>query len=72
MRLSNTRSDGYADIHRQRRAAFPVQRERCAGWREGFAEVGVDWAEVPVMERFEHSLEAGASAAAELDGRHPG
>jgi DNA-binding LacI/PurR family transcriptional regulator len=72
MRLSNTRYDGYADARRQRQAAFPVQRERLRGLREGFAEVGVDWAEVPVVERFEHSMEAGASAASELMGAHLG
>jgi len=72
MRLSNTRHDGYADPQRQRRASFPVQRERLRGLREGFAEAGVDWAEVPVVERFEHSIEAGASAASELLGAHLG
>jgi len=34
------------DPQRQRRASFPVQRERLRGLREGFAEAGVDWAEV--------------------------
>jgi DNA-binding LacI/PurR family transcriptional regulator len=72
MRLSNTRYDGYADPQRQRRASFPVQRERLRGLREGFAEAGVDWAEVPVVERFEHSIEAGASAASELMDAHLG
>ena len=71
MRLSNARFDGYADVHRQRRAAFPVQRERLGGLRDGFAEVGLDWSRVPVMERFEHSVEEGASAAAQLLDDHP-
>jgi DNA-binding LacI/PurR family transcriptional regulator len=71
MRLSNRPADGPADLDRQRRASLPVQRERLGGLREGFAEVGVDWPEVPVVERFEHSVEAGASAAAELLDSHP-
>jgi DNA-binding LacI/PurR family transcriptional regulator len=72
MRLSITRHDGYADVQRQRRAGFAVQRERLRGLRDGFTEVGVDWERVPVMERFEHSAEAGASAAAELLDAHTG
>jgi DNA-binding LacI/PurR family transcriptional regulator len=71
MRLSHTRRDDYADAQRQRGASFPVQRERLAGLRDGLAEFGVDWARVPVMERFEHSAEAGASAAARLLDDHP-
>jgi DNA-binding LacI/PurR family transcriptional regulator len=72
MRLSNRRADGRADLERQRRASLPVQRERLRGLREGLAEVGVDWSQVPVVERFEHSLEAGTSAAAELLDSHLG
>ncbi|HEY2205191.1 MAG TPA: LacI family DNA-binding transcriptional regulator [Pseudonocardia sp.] len=66
MRLSNTRSDGYAAVDRQQRASLPVQRQRLAGLRDGLAEAGVDWSSVPVMERFDHSEEAGYSAAAAL------
>lgn len=72
MRLSITRHDGYADLQRQRRGSFAVQRERLRGLRDGFSEAGVDWARVPVMERFEHSAEAGASAAAALLDAHTG
>ena len=43
-----------------------MQRERLAGLREAFAEVGVDWADVPVQERFEHTADAGADGAARL------
>ena len=50
---------------------YPVQRDRLAGLRDGLAEVGVDWADVPVMERFDHSVEAGEQAAAELLAAHP-
>jgi DNA-binding LacI/PurR family transcriptional regulator len=72
MRLSITRHDGYADAQRQRRAGFAVQRERLRGLSDGFTEAGVDWERVPVMERFEHSAEAGASAAAALLDAHAG
>lgn len=71
MRLSNTPFDGFATADRQRRAAFGVQRERLGGLRDGFAEAGVDWADVPVVERFEHTINAGVAGAAELLTRHP-
>jgi DNA-binding LacI/PurR family transcriptional regulator len=71
MRLSDNRHDGYANFDRQRRATLPVQRERLAGLRAGFGSMGVEWAGVPVMERFEHSEEAGAEAAAALLDDHP-
>ena len=48
-----------------------MQRNRLAGLRDGLAEVGVAWSAVPVWERFEHSVEAGQSAAAELLAAHP-
>ena len=47
-----------------------MQRRRLAGLREGFAEAGVDWSTVPVVERFDHSESAGASAAEQLLARH--
>ncbi|WP_028937897.1 LacI family DNA-binding transcriptional regulator [Pseudonocardia spinosispora] len=71
MRLSNSRSDGYADLERQRTAALQVQRERLGGLRDGFAEAGVDWAKVPVVERYDHTVEAGALGAAQLLDDHP-
>jgi DNA-binding LacI/PurR family transcriptional regulator len=74
MRLSSSRGscgDGYADLRRQDSPSLPVQRERLAGLRIGFAEAGVDWSRVPVLERFEHSTESGASAAARLLDDHP-
>lgn len=70
MRLNNTPADGPADLDRQRTAGYSVQRERLAGLREGFASAGVDWAEVPVVQRFDHTLESGASAAADLLDAH--
>ncbi|HTK66544.1 MAG TPA: LacI family DNA-binding transcriptional regulator [Pseudonocardia sp.] len=72
MRLSNTPFDGFADLERQRSAVFGVQRERLGGLRDGFAAAGVDWASVPVMERFEHTVDTGEEAAGELLAQHPG
>jgi DNA-binding LacI/PurR family transcriptional regulator len=71
MRLSTDRNDSFASLHRQETARYEVQRRRLAGLRAGFAEVGVDWATVPVVERFDHSEAAGASAAEQLLDAHP-
>lgn len=71
MRLGPGRNDGPADEARQAGATYPVQRHRLAGLREGFAEAGVEWAGVPVHERFLHSVDAGQSAFAELLAAHP-
>jgi DNA-binding LacI/PurR family transcriptional regulator len=72
MRLKDTPHDGFADAERQAETAFGVQRERLGGLRDGLAEAGVDWAAVPVVERFEHTVQAGAAAAGELLTHHPG
>jgi DNA-binding LacI/PurR family transcriptional regulator len=72
MRLGTGHHDGPADQARQDASTYPVQRDRMAGLRDGLAEVGVDWADVPVIERFEHSVDAGQAAAAELLAAHPG
>ena len=66
MRLGRTRNDGPASQQRQRNASFHVQRARLAALAEAFAEVGVDWSAVPVVERFDHTEESGASATAQL------
>jgi DNA-binding LacI/PurR family transcriptional regulator len=71
MRLGEYRSDGPASAARLADIAYPVQRNRLAGLRAGLAEVGVDWATVPIWERFDHSVEAGQTAAAELLAAHP-
>jgi len=71
MRLGTTRHDGLASIGRQEESTYPVQRERIGGLRDALTAVGVDWSQVPVVERYEHSPEAGASAAAELLATHP-
>jgi DNA-binding LacI/PurR family transcriptional regulator len=71
MRLAAQRNDGPADAARQSAIAYPVQRNRLAGLREGLAQVGVDWSTVPVWERFDHSVDAGQAATAELLAAHP-
>jgi DNA-binding LacI/PurR family transcriptional regulator len=71
MRLAAQRNDGPVSAARQATIGYPVQRNRLAGLRDGLAEVGVDWSGVPVWERFDHSVEAGQSAAAELLAAHP-
>ena len=71
MRLAAHRHDGLVPLDRQADIAYPVQRNRLAGLRDGLTDVGVDWATVPVWERFDHSVEAGQSAAAELLAAHP-
>lgn len=71
MRLTEHRHDGPADPARQRGAAYPVQRARLDGVRDGLAEAGVDWSGVPVVERFDHTVEAGDAAAAALLATHP-
>jgi DNA-binding LacI/PurR family transcriptional regulator len=72
MRLGAGHNDGPADQARQEAATYPVQRDRMDGLRDGLAEVGVDWASVPVIERFDHSVDAGQDAAAELLTNNPG
>ena len=71
MRLAAQRHDGRVSAARQTEIAYPVQRNRLTGLRDGLAEVGVDWASVPIWERFDHAVEAGESAAAELLAAHP-
>lgn len=71
MRLAAGRNDGPASPERQAGATYPVQRDRLSGIRDGLAEVGVDWAGVPVFERFEHSVDAGQAGAAALLAAHP-
>ncbi len=72
MRLGRRHRDGPVDIARQERAHYHVQRNRLAGLREGFTAAGVAWDRIQVVERFEHSIAAGAAAAAELLSLDPG
>ena len=66
MRLARDRNDGFVPLDRQLSAHFHVQRIRLAALSEAFAEAGVEWSTVPVVERFDHSVATGASAAAQL------
>ncbi|KAA2262339.1 LacI family DNA-binding transcriptional regulator [Solihabitans fulvus] len=72
MRLARDRNDGFVPPDRQRAAHFHVQRSRLAGLAAAFASAGVDWAQVPVVERFDHNTSCGASAAAQILDRDPG
>ncbi|MFR9728522.1 LacI family DNA-binding transcriptional regulator [Saccharopolyspora sp. MS10] len=66
MRLARGRNDDVASVHRQANASFHVQRSRLTALAAAFSEAGVDWSRVPVVERFDHTTEMGASAAAQL------
>lgn len=72
MRLGRDRYDGFVDPQRQRTAHFHVQRARLAGLADAFGEVLLDWNAVPVVERFDHTMASGASAATQLLDRDPG
>jgi DNA-binding LacI/PurR family transcriptional regulator len=71
MRLGRNRHDGFVDARRQRTASFHVQRSRLAGLSDAFGAVLLEWDAVPVVERFDHTMSSGASAAAELLDRDP-
>ncbi|MGH3977652.1 MAG: LacI family DNA-binding transcriptional regulator [Pseudonocardiaceae bacterium] len=66
MRLCTDRHDGPVDVTHQQQARFHVQRARLAGLAEAFGAVLMDWSAVPVVERFDHTVASGASAAAQL------
>lgn len=70
-RLGTDRSDGPADADRQSRCPYAVVKARLAGLAAGLAESGVDWATVPVEERFDNTSWAGEDGAAALLDRHP-
>jgi DNA-binding LacI/PurR family transcriptional regulator len=71
MRLARDRNDGFVDLQRQSGAHYHVQRSRLAGIADTFSGAGVDWSTVPVVERFDHSLDSGASAAAQVLDKDP-
>ncbi|QGK68462.1 substrate-binding domain-containing protein [Allosaccharopolyspora coralli] len=66
MRLARARNDGPASLQRQANASFHVQKARLTALAEVFSDAGIDWSTVPVVERFDHSQESGASAAAQI------
>lgn len=71
MRLGRDRNDDFVPVERQRTAHFHVQRTRLEALATAFTKAGVDWASVPVVERFEHTVDEGASAARQLLGAYP-
>jgi DNA-binding LacI/PurR family transcriptional regulator len=70
-RLGTDRNDGPADLARQRRCPYAVVKARLDGLADGLAESGVDWADVPVEERFDNSSAAGEAGAIALLDRRP-
>lgn len=70
-RLSTDRNDGPAGLARQRDSVYALERLRLAGLADGLAARGVDWSQVAVEERFDHTPEAGAHAARALLDRRP-
>lgn len=71
MRLARDRNDGFVSLDRQRGAHFHVQRTRLDALAKAFGNAGVDWAAVPVVERFDHTVDEGASAARQLLDAYP-
>ncbi|WP_298180686.1 LacI family DNA-binding transcriptional regulator [Saccharomonospora sp.] len=71
MRLARDRNDGFVSLERQQRARYHVQRARLAALAKTFEAAGVDWNTVPVVERFDHTVDDGATAARQLLDAHP-
>jgi DNA-binding LacI/PurR family transcriptional regulator len=71
MRLGRDRNDGFVAVDRQRSAHFHVQRTRLEALAAAFGHAGVDWSSVPVVERFEHTVDDGAAAARQLLDAYP-
>lgn len=72
MRLGRAVMDGPVSPTRQQAAHYHVQRNRLAGLAAAFTAAGVAWDRIPVVERFEHSVAAGASGTAEVLSIDPG
>jgi DNA-binding LacI/PurR family transcriptional regulator len=71
MRLARERNDDFVSAARQSGAHFHVQRTRLEALAVAFSAAGVDWASVPVVERFDHTVDDGASAARQLLDAYP-
>lgn len=71
MRLARERNDDFVTAQRQSSAHFHVQRTRLESLAIAFSSAGVDWAGVPVVERFDHTVDDGASAARQLLDAYP-
>lgn len=56
-------SQGFAGLHRQASATFPVTRARLAGYRDALEGAGLVWGEVPVYECPGSSKALGGEAA---------
>ncbi|WP_117208499.1 LacI family DNA-binding transcriptional regulator [Allorhizocola rhizosphaerae] len=62
---------GPITLARPEDAPHHVTRERLIGYRDAFAEVGVDWSEVTTISSIHNSREEGAAVAAHLLDRAP-
>lgn len=71
MRLARDRNDDFASLPRQQAAHYHVQRARLSGLTETFENAGVGWSSVPVVERFEHTVEQGERAADRILDEYP-
>ncbi|MFF5990861.1 LacI family DNA-binding transcriptional regulator [Prauserella flavalba] len=71
MRLARDRNDDFVPMSRQQEAHYHVQRTRLAALARTFEAAGVAWESVPVVERFEHNVDDGASAARQLLDAYP-
>ncbi|WP_305093780.1 LacI family DNA-binding transcriptional regulator [Prescottella sp. R16] len=72
MRLGRDRADGVVDGDRLHAPNFHVQRERIAGVQDAMSDAGLDPAALTVVERYEHTVEAGRSAADQALAVDPG
>lgn len=71
MRLARDRNDDFVSLPRQRDARYHVQWTRLNALAKTFEAAGVDWTQVPVVERFEHTVDDGAAAARQLLDAYP-
>lgn len=71
MRLARERNDDIVPLERQRSAHFHVQRARLEALSTAFAAVGVEWSSVPVIERFDHTVDDAAAAARQMLDTNP-
>lgn len=70
-RLAADGFNGLATIQRQRGTDYRLAAARLAGFAQGLSAASVDWTQVPVQERHEHTVEDGEAAAEALLSARP-